>query len=116
MSYAVDGTKIWLTRGDTFRAKVGIFECDCECSEESEEPYVPQPGDKIRFAAKRKWTSSDIVIEKDIPIETQILELQPEDTKELSFRPYVYDIQLTYANGDVDTFIKGILYITPETD
>lgn len=110
MSYNVCGTKIWLTRGDTFKAKVEIFDC-----EDSEEQYIPQPGDEIRFAVKRQWNSSDILISKIIPIDTMILELEPEDTKPLRFRPYVYDIQLTYANGDVDTFIKGMLCITPET-
>ena len=54
---------------------------------------------------------------KDIPIDTLTLTLLPEDTKDLSFGKYVYDIQLTKADGTVDTFItKATIKITEEVD
>lgn len=46
-----------------------------------------------------------------------LLVLEPEDTKTLPFGKYVYDIQITYADGKVDTFItKGRLRLTEEVD
>ena len=54
---------------------------------------------------------------KDIPSDTMLLVLEPEDTKTLPFGKYVYDIQITYADGKVDTFItKGRLRLTEEVD
>jgi hypothetical protein len=44
-----------------------------------------------------------------------ILELDPEDTKPLPFGSYTYDIEITFANGIVDTFICEARFIlTPE--
>ena len=51
------------------------------------------------------------LIEKDIPISTMILNLEPEDTKPFGFGEYVYDIELTFANGLVDTFINNETFI-----
>lgn len=51
----------------------------------------------------------------DIPIDTMKLAIKPEDTKNLAFGKYVYDIELTKANGEVDTFItKAVFKITEE--
>ena len=105
MSYSVSGTTITLTRGDTFVALISITKQDGT-------PYVPNDGDKVRFAMKAKP-----LVVKDIPIDTLTLTLHPEDTKGLSFGKYVYDIQLTKADGTVDTFItKATIKITEEVD
>ena len=54
---------------------------------------------------------------KDIPIDTMKLILDSADTKMLPFGKYVYDIQLTKATGEVDTFItKGTMKLTEEVD
>ena len=45
MSYSVSGTTITLTRGDTFVALISITKQDGT-------PYVPNDGDKVRFAMK----------------------------------------------------------------
>lgn len=108
--------KITMTRGDTYIAEVGITTL-------AGEPYTPQEGDTIRFAVKHpnmdiyrtEYTDATPLILKDIPISTMILKLEPEDTKPLGFGEYVYDIEITFANGDVDTFIKeATLELTPE--
>ena len=40
-----------------------------------------------------------------------------EDTKNLDFGTYVYDLQITFADGTVDTFIsKSILKLEEEVD
>lgn len=113
MSYRIDGTTIYLTRGDTFEALVEAILPDSEGAE----LYVPVEGDSVRFAMKADYEDEEPLVVKDIPIDTMLLVLTPEDTKSLPFGRYVYDIQITYADGKVDTFItKGRLRLTEEVD
>lgn len=110
MSYKVKGTTITLTRGDTFSATIKIVQPNGE-------EYVCSSGDRIRFAAKANIKDEKPIIFKEIPIGTMTLTLQPEDTKELPFGTYIYDIELTKSTGEVDTFItKSNLVITEEVD
>lgn len=105
----ISGTTIKMTRGDTLRVTL-------ELKDEDDNPYVPVPGDSIRFAMKHDYRESTPLVLKDIPINTLELVLDPEDTKHLQ-QPatYVYDIEITYANGDVDTFIdRAKLMLTEE--
>ena len=96
--YEINGTTITLTRGDSFY-------CQITMKNEDGTAYTPQQGDAVRFALKKKYQDTEPLIEKAIPTDTLILYLEPEDTKSLAFGEYVYDIELTKANGDVDTFI-----------
>ena len=108
MSFSVKKNAIVLTRGDTFKGRVTINNSDGS-------EYEPQVGDTIRFAMKRDYNDPETLIEKDIPIDTMLLILEPSDTKPYEFGDYVYDIQITKANGDVDTFItKSRLTLTEE--
>lgn len=96
--YKIEGTAITLTRGDSFYAEVIMKNPD-------KTDYTPQQGDSVRFALKKKYQDAEPLILKQIPTNTLVLHLEPEDTKSLPFGKYVYDIELTKANGDVDTFI-----------
>ena len=98
MSYSVSGTTITLTRGDTLKAQISI-------TDRNGNPYVPKGGDKVRFAMKATYSDPEPLVNIDIPIDTLILVIKPEDTHGLPFGNYVYDIQLTKENGEVDTFI-----------
>lgn len=111
------GTTIKMTRGDTLITFVGM--------KRGEDDYVPQVGDSLRFALKSpkmnskktEYADAEPLLEKDIPIDTQLLRLDPEDTKPLGFGDYVYDIQITFADGKVDTFIsEAKLTLLPEVD
>ena len=105
MSSSIVGNEITLTRGDTLLLKVNITK--------DGETYIPEAGDKIRFALKHRtlkadksdYTDMSPLILKEIPIETMLLQLDPEDTKGLAFGNYVYDIEITFPDGVVDTFI-----------
>ena len=109
MSYSVDGTKITMTRGDTVRIQVAI---DIDGEE-----YTPAEGDAVRFAAKKAWTDEEPCILITIPNDTLILTIEPNDTKQLEFGAYNYDLQITFANGDVATFVtKAKLKIEEEAD
>lgn len=105
--YSVNGTNITLTRGDTFKATITATMADGSA-------YQIESGDQIRFAAKQNYEDSSVAIEKSIPTDTMLLKLDPVDTKSLDFGSYFYDIQLTKANGEIDTFIKGKLKLTEE--
>lgn len=108
--YSVSGTTITLTRGDTLRIHLTLTTDDGE-------PYIPQEGDVIRFAMKKNYTDDEPLIYKTLDNDTLTLKLDPVDTKSLEFGSYVYDIQLTTADGDVDTFIyRSKLKLTEEVD
>lgn len=99
----VKGTTVTHTRGDTANLQVRIFKKN-QAGER--EPYTPEAGDTVRFALSDHYDDETPLILKDIDIENLILHLDPEDTEPLPFGDYVYDIQLTTADGDVDTFIE----------
>lgn len=110
MGYKINNKtkKISLTRGDTLRLAIDIYNGD--------DIYTPSEGDSIRFAMKRSYGSNVVLIHKDISIDTMILTISPNDTKQLAFGIYFYDIEITFENGDVDTFISGIFEILPEVE
>lgn len=115
MAYSVQGNVITLTRGDTLDLTVEIFN--------GESPYTPASGDSIRFALKHDrrnvagtdYEDTQPIITKTIDTSDMILHLDPTDTKSLGFGSYVYDIELTKADGTVDTFITANKFvIAPE--
>lgn len=110
MGYSINykTNKITLTRGDTFRVQFEIMAND--------EVYTPSAEDSVRFSMKKTYASNVVLIHKDIDTETMVLTLSPEDTKELAFGNYVYDVEITFANGDVYTFISGWFELTPEVE
>lgn len=114
--FSVKGTKIELVRGDTLILSLSI--------KQNGENYIPQQGDVIRFALKRAAMNGDKtayldeepLIETIIPNDTLILRLESEDTANLLFGKYAYEISIEMANGIVDTFISDVLVIKPEID
>lgn len=114
--YKFDNNTIYLTRGDTLQAQLSI--------QQDGKEYQIQNRDSIRFALKKdelnhsktQYIDQEPLILKEIPTNTLILRLNPEDTENLNFGTYAYDIQITMADGTVDTFIKDKLYLEPEVD
>ena len=99
--------RITLTRGDTLKTKVGM-------TYKTGDVYTPSEGDSLRFALKKNYKDEEPLILKTIPIDTCILHLEPNDTKDMKFGSYVYDIEITFANGDVDTFIDKKEFVLTE--
>ena len=114
--YSVKKNKITLTRGDTFISNVIVKRKD--------EIYTPIEGDVIRFAVKHQtmtpdqteYTDSEPLLVKEIPVDTLILRLDPEDTKGLGFDTYDSDVEITKEDGTVDTFISSTITLTKEVD
>ena len=92
----VKGTSIYLTRGDTLRIQLSITK--------NGEPYELQDGDIITFSLKKKINDKECILQKTIGAD-YLLEIEPEETKDLNFGQYIYDIQMEYADGTIDTFI-----------
>lgn len=116
----INGTTITMTRGDTARIEV-------QMQYENDTPYMAYYGDVIRFTVKKNYDDSRPLIVKDIMarqddsedaltiVDSVELHIAPEDTRDLPYGQYKYDIQLLRVNGDIDTFIdRGTLILTEE--
>lgn len=109
----VEDNHIYMTRGDSFSRKIDIMQKDSECGELY--PYEMQPGDQVIFALKTDeyigirytdFKEAEPLLRKEVSPETLMLELEPEDTRDLKFGKYVYDVHLVKEDGWVDTFIQ----------
>lgn len=110
MSYSVKKNTIYLTRGDTFRATIALKDAEGEI-------YTPVEGETIRFAMKKTYEDAEPLLLIPVPIDTLELEIKSEDTKDLDFGNYIWDMQITRSNGDIDTFItKAQLVLTEEVE
>lgn len=99
---------ISIIRGDTTRFEIEVLD-------QSGEKYVLLDGDQLVFTVKKNTSTDDIIIQKKILGDT--FTLTHDDTKNLEYRKYVYDIQLTQSNGDVTTVIPpSIFEIMPEVN
>ena len=87
--------EIKLIRGDTAYFNV-------EIRDEYNEIYDLQDTDKLVFTVKASVYDEDVLIQKDI---RRNITIDHDDTKNLSYGDYVYDIQLTKDNGEVNTVI-----------
>lgn len=107
MSYSIKGKRITLTRGDTFPCTVSILNPDGT-------PYEMQGGDTVRFMLSEQAGGPTILSKT---LSGGAFQLDPSDTYGLDFGTYFFDVQMTYADGTVDTFItEGQLTLTDEAD
>lgn len=105
----VNGNKIRMTRGDSLCASVVI--------KRNGETYTPVEGDRIRFAMSKAYKSEnryELLLTKEIPYDTLLLELYPEETADLEYGTYNYDIEMTSLDGRVDTFISSTITLAKE--
>lgn len=81
-------------------------------------PAIPfATGDKITFTVRKTAASKEKIIEKIITVFDEgkaVIEIAPADTAELRFGSYLYDIQLTRADGTVTTLIKPAAFSVRE--
>lgn len=92
-----ENNNITLTRGDSASISVALKNPDGTY-------YNLQSGDELLFTVKYNCITEDIIIQKDISTDA-IINLIPSDTKDLLYGEYFYDVQLTRANGSVNTVI-----------
>lgn len=108
-----DNYNITLVRGDSASFDVPLVSVD---DEGHETPYTPQQGEKLRFALSDKYGVSreGVLILKEIPINTLVLKLEPNDTKPLKFKRYYYDIEFTDISGNVTTVLEAEFEVAKE--
>lgn len=115
--YKISGTTITLKQGDTLRLKVNLVK---PVNSVERTLYTPPEGTQIRFIAKQKLGGSKpVAIESDVAMESMMLEITSEQTKELNLRgrttTFTYDLELIKPNGDVATLISNAkLVLVPE--
>lgn len=90
----VFGHNLKMTRGDSETIRVAV------------NGYTMQTGDKLEMTVRRRIGSPPVLhkVVTDFPENSAIITIFPEDTSELSFGKYVYDLQLTY-DGEVKTIV-----------
>ena len=118
--YKIDGTTIYLIRGDTLIVQLGIKQKNGQ----NVETYTPAPTDIVRFTLKHSdltvnktaYLDKSPLVEKIIPTDTLILRLESTDTKDLDFGKYDYNVEITREDNIVDTFLSGKLYLKAEVD
>ena len=91
--YAFNGYDISLTRGDTLTFALVM-----------EGRTIPANA-RALFTVKARPRDERAAIEKNVPIvnNTAVIELLPEDTRDMRARVYCWDARVLYANGEVRT-------------
>jgi len=97
--FKLKDTTIYLTRGDYMAVTLNLV---CEDGTE----YIPEEGDVIWFRVKESPNAKACVIEKQVDTETMYLILEEEDTMNLKFKRYLYEMELVTADDKHYTFIE----------
>lgn len=101
MLYIYENT-VRLTRGDTAYLEVPIV---AKLSDGTEQPYVMDAGDKLTLTIKKTVNDVTALVQKELT-GTNTFHFEPEDTTELAFGRYKYDVQLRTEAGDIYTIIE----------
>lgn len=106
MLYIDQNDNIKLTRGDTAIIDIDITDADGE-------PYIMRNFDRLIFTVKRMYNDSAEVIRKEL--QTPVLTLVSNDTKNLSFGKYRFDIYIYNSEThNLDTFIYEKIFEVAE--
>lgn len=103
MLHILDNGTIRLTRGDTARLTVPIT------NKANGEEYRMQSGDILYFTIKKSAKDAEPLVQKSTT-GSNVIRIEPSDTKSLSFNKYKYDVQLTMASGDIYTVIEPSIF------
>lgn len=93
---------IYLTRGDT--AYIGL-----NLTDNSGDSYEIKDGDTVTLSVKKNIEDENYALQITVPLGEDIY-IRPEDTKELEYGRYFYDIQITTAYGEIFTVITKSLF------
>ena len=96
--------KIQLMRGDTAQIKLEVTQDGL--------PYDFEK-DTVVFSVKTSTTTPKYVLQKTVA--AGVIDIRPEDTENLQYGSYKYDVQLTTEAGNVCTVIPpNIFEVMPE--
>lgn len=101
-----EGNTIHLTRGDSAVLLLKIRKND-------DTEYELQAGDSVLFTVKNSVYDTAVIMQKKLT--NGAIKLNPDDTKNLQYGTYYYDVELTQSDGFVATVIgPQKLIIEPE--
>ena len=99
----IEEKKIYFTRGDTGFFAIGLSGYDYGYD------------DKLIFTLKRE-IGGDVLVQKEIRV-GETFQLNPEDTRDLEYGKYWYDIELHTPQGYIFTIIeKTAFYLREEVN
>lgn len=124
----IKGNDITLTRGDSLNLKIVILKNRISSKlPNGREKLTPEElqemGASIYFNMSRYYPGQLdyklIINNKEIPVQTLALRLEPSDTKDVPLGVYNYDISIHYPQEDsseekIDTFISGTFQLIGE--
>ena len=108
---------ITIIRGDSGYVTVPLVEVtEDEHGGQVETPYEMKAGEKLRFAAAKKWGAGEdeCFIIRQIEAPDMKLYFYPEDTKSQKFGTYKYDLEFTNEEGYIDTILRSEFIISEE--
>ena len=94
----LENNRIRLTRGDTAILRVAIQ------NSMTREAYAMADDDVLTLTVKQAVRDMIPVLQKRL-VGANVFHIEPSDTAGLSFRRYLYDVELRTAAGDVFTVI-----------
>ncbi len=103
MLYIEDDNKIRLTRGDTARFKIPITNLV------NNGEYVMSASDILHFTVK-KSSKDDAFLFQRTSVGSNLIHIRPEDTGNLPFGKYKYDVEIDTESGDVYTVIEPTIF------
>lgn len=99
----VKGPTISLTRGDYASFHIDAYD-------QNHNIYELQEGDVVTFTIKRNTKQKEALVQKH----GLDIEIFPEDTENLQYGTYSYDVELAPASGHIDTFIGPADFVLTE--
>lgn len=108
----INGQDIYMTRGDTESITLAIYD-----EEDNLIPFSNSNDDTVYFTVKSSTQTGVIDFQKVIttftPEGEAIVEITPNDTSNLRYGDYVYDVQIN-KDGNVTTVIKPSKFVIEE--
>lgn len=112
----VKGSDIFMVRGDSesFTVRRRIREEDGTLT-----PYPFEAGDIIEVTVRKRSTNPKLIYKRVTEFEedgTAHIDIEHEDTCDLPFGTYEYDVQWTSSAGKVSTLVRQSRFILMEED
>lgn len=99
--FKIEYGKIFITRGDTASFNIEVRQPD------KRTVYELAEGDNLTFTVKQTDSEVDFLIQKV----GATVKLASDDTKKLAYGQYWYDVQLTFADGTINTIIAPTPFV-----
>lgn len=96
----INGSTIHITRGDTAYMTLDLYD--------STGKYILRDTDIVQLTVKENIDDNVFLFQKRL-VEGQF-KIESVDTKQLAFGNYIYDVQIIFENGDVNTVIEPSVF------